>query len=113
MELDARLYTVRMHEGLPEVYGEAPAAVKAAREYFARQSDEIARRLDDGREYLMGEFGAADILLASCLAWAQFIGSELPPVLAEYQARTTKREGFQRAFRENFTPEAMAALRGD
>jgi glutathione S-transferase len=113
-ELDARLYTVRMHEGLPETYGEAPAAVKAAREYFARQSGEMARRLDDGRPYLMDAgFSAADILLATCLAWAQFIGVELDPVLAEYQARVTARDGFQRAFRMNFTPEAMAALRAD
>lgn len=113
-ELDARLYTVRMHEGLHDVYGEAPQATKAAREYVARQSGEMARRLGDDRPYLMGDaFSTADILLGSCLAWAQFIGSELPPVLADYQARLTGRDAFQRAFRTNFTPEAMAALRGD
>lgn len=114
VELDARLYTLRMHEGLPEVYGEAPVAAKAAREYFTRQAGEVARILADGRPHLLGEsFSAVDLLVGSCLAWARFVGIELDPALEDYRQRLTARDAFQRAFRTNFTPEAMALLRGD
>ena len=65
MELDATaLYVLRRHEGLPDVYGEAPEACAAARGYFQRMVGEIERRLADGRPHLLGEaFSAADLLL--------------------------------------------------
>ena len=62
MELDATaLYVLRRHEGLPDVYGEAPEACAAARGYFQRMVGEIERRLADGRPHLLGDaFSAAD-----------------------------------------------------
>ena len=114
MELDAPLYIVRRHEGLADVYGEAPTAVASAKEYFTRQSGEMLRRLSDGRAHLMGDdFSAADILLSTCLAWAQTVDIGLPEVLTAYQTRVTAREAFGRAARTNFTPAAMAMLRGE
>src|SRR4029453_17872961 len=60
MELDATaLYVLRRHEGLADVYGVAPEACTAARDYFQRMVGEIERRLADGRPHLLGsEFSA-------------------------------------------------------
>ena len=45
MELDATsLYVLRRHEGLPEIYGEAPTANRAARDYFDRMIEAAATR---------------------------------------------------------------------
>jgi glutathione S-transferase len=112
MELDATaLYVLRRHEGLPDVYGEAPAANAAARAYFSRMVGEIERRLADERGYLLGDaFSAADLLLGTCLAWAQFVRIPLSDPLAAYQQRITARPAFAAAMQVNFPPEALAAL---
>jgi glutathione S-transferase len=113
MELDATaLYVLRRHEGLPDVYGAAPEACTAARGYFSRMVGEIERRLADGRAFLLGEeFSAADILLTSCLAWAQFVAIPLADPLVAYRDRIASRPAFGRAMQVNFPPEALAALR--
>ena len=113
MELDAPLYVIRRHGGLPEVYGESPVAIQSAGEYFLRQVAEMDRRLTDGRPFLLGEnFSAADLLLATCLSWAKIVRLPLSPRLEEYLAGVTSRAGYQEAFSRNFTPEAMALLSG-
>ena len=110
-ELDAALYVIRRHEGLPSIYGEAPAACKAAREYFLRQVGEIERRLADGRAHLMGDaFSAADILVSSCLEWAAVVSIPLSDPLLAYRERVRARPAFAAAMERNFTPEALAAL---
>jgi glutathione S-transferase len=109
-ELDAPLYVIRRHEGLASVYGEAPAACQAARAYFTRQVKEIERRLADGRPHLLGDaFGAADILVMSCLEWAASLRIPLDAFDA-YRGRLRSRPAYMAAFRRNFTPEALAAL---
>ena len=63
----------------------APTAVEAARKYVGKSLNEAARWMEDGRSFVMGEhFGTADILLASCLAWASLYGISLPASLSEY-----------------------------
>ena len=111
-ELDATtLYVLRRHEGLPDEYGEAPSACSAARAYFLRQLGEMERRLGDGRPHLLGDaFSAVDVLLASCLAWAQFCRIALPDALIAYRDRVVARPAFARAMQINFPPEALAAL---
>lgn len=110
-EIDAPLYVIRRHAGLPDVYGESPVAVEAARHYFLRQVGEMQRQLSDGRPHLMGEaFSVADILLGSCLVWASFIGIELPEVLTDYQRRLSHRPAYGMAQRANFPPAAQAAM---
>ena len=113
MELDATaLYVLRRHEGLKDVYGDAPAACSAARDYFTRMAGEIERRLADGRPHLLGDsFSAADLLLTSCLVWAQFIAIPLAEPLVAYRDRIATRPAFGRAMAVNFPPEALAALR--
>jgi glutathione S-transferase len=113
MELDATaLYVVRRHEGLPDIYGEAPVAVDSARDYFRRQAGVVAQALEDGRPYLLGEeFQVADLLLVTCLSWARLISIELASVLAAYEARATSRPAFKEALAANFPPELVAAMR--
>lgn len=112
IELDAILYVIRRHEGLPEIYGEAPVATEAARDYFLRQAGDIERGLADGRPYLMGEeFGATDLLLATCLLWAEAVGIPLSARLDEYKKRISERPAYRRALARNFPPAAVAALK--
>lgn len=112
MEMDAPLYVIRRHAGLPEVYGEAPVAVESARDYFLRQASQMENRLSDSRPYLLGDgFSAADILVSTCLAWAQFIGIELSDRLNAYQAHVTRRPAYALAATRNFPPSAVAAMR--
>lgn len=113
-EMDAILYILRRHDGLPEIYGDAPAAVSAARDYFARSSEEIARRLADGRPFLTGDaFTIADLLVKTCLDWSALLYRiPIADVLTAYAARLAERPAFERAMKTNFTPAAMAALSG-
>lgn len=102
MELDANtLYVIRKHEDLHKLYGEAPNALQAAREGFARQAKAAVVRLD-GKPYVLGEhFSGADILLTTCLNGAVRRHIELPEALHAYHQRTTAREAYQRAQRLN------------
>ena len=111
-ELDATLYVIRRHEGLPAVYGEAPVACEAARRYFARQAGEVERRLADGRPFLAGDaFSAADLLVTTCLDWAAFVAIALPERLDAYRRRIATRPAYREAMALNFPPEAFELLR--
>lgn len=103
MELDANtLYVIRKHEDLHAIYGEAPHALQAARDGFARQARAAAARLVDGGPYVLGEhFSGADILLTTCLVNGIRRNVELPAALHDYLARTTARAAYQRALALN------------
>jgi glutathione S-transferase len=112
-EIDSRLYTVRLHgeppAGLSSIYGAAPAAVKAARQYVENSLHESARWFEDGRQCVMGEhFGTADILLVSCLDWALMYGMELPSPLGAYRDRIAQRPGYLAAMAENDPSNTVA-----
>jgi glutathione S-transferase len=111
MELDAPLYVIRRHEGLPDIYGEAPVAVAAARDYFLRSAQEIEQRLADGRPFLLGDdFSGADLLLATCTRWASFVGIALSEPLARHGAACEARPACREAMQRNFPPAALEAL---
>ncbi|MEM9176180.1 MAG: glutathione S-transferase family protein [Myxococcota bacterium] len=114
IEMDAILYTIRRHDGLPEVYGRSEVAVEAARAYFVRSAGEFERRLDDDRPHLMGDdFTVADLIAKTCLDWATLVCRiELSERLAAYSARLAARPAFGPSTAQNFPPEAMAALAG-
>lgn len=113
VELDALLYVIRRHEGLPEIYGRSAVACEAARQYFLRQAADIERSLAQGREHLMPEgFSGADILLVSCLEWALFADIPLSERLSTYRAAIVQRPAYAEAAKANFPPAALAALRG-
>lgn len=103
MELDANtLYVIRKHEDLHPLYGEAPRALQAARESFARQAQAAAQRLAASGPYVLGEnFSGADILFATCLNGAIRRKIELPEALHDYLKRITVRAAYQKALQAN------------
>ena len=103
MELDANtLYVIRKHEDLHKIYGEAPNALQAARDGFARQARAAAQRLAASGPYVLGEcFSGADILLTTCLNGAIRRNIALPDALQEYLQRITARAAYQRALKIN------------
>lgn len=102
-ELDAALYIVRRHDALSATYGDAPAAVAAAREYFVHNLEAMSGSIEAGGDYLFGaQLSVADILLMTCLDWARYCGIALPTVAARYWQRVVLRLAYQAAFRVNF-----------
>lgn len=99
-ELDAHtLYVIRKHTDLRELYGEAPNAVLAAREGFKKQVGVADQALITGGPFILGDtFTGADILLATCLKWADRLELPLTGALRDYVQRTTSREAYRLAF---------------
>ena len=113
VELDALLYVLRRHEGLPEIYGESEIACEAARAYFLRQATDIEHSLADGRPHLLPQgFSGADLLLVTCLDWARFVGIQLSETLTTYRDTIAQRPAYAEAMKVNFPPAAIAALKG-
>ncbi len=102
-ELDAHtLYVIRKHTSLPELYGEAPNAVRAAREGFEKQVRVADQRLAGRGPFILGDaFTGADILLTSCLTWADRYKLSITEALRNYMQRTTSRESYRLAFTAN------------
>ncbi len=112
-ELDSPLYIIRLHGDLPKIYGDAPAAVEAAKAYFLRSASEMERRLANGRRFLLGDqFTVADLLLKTCLDWSAFVQIPLPDSLMAYSRAIGERPAYAVAMTHNFTPAALAALTG-
>ena len=109
-ELDANsLYTIRRHRDLKEVYGDAPAAVSGAREYFQHQLDTMEGSIKAAGPFLMGErISIADILFMSCLEWARRYAVPVPDYLAPYETRLGTRPAYLETFAENYPGEAPA-----
>lgn len=103
MELDAHtLYVIRRHTALSELYGEAPNAVRAAREGFEKQVRVADRALAARGPFILGgTFTGADILLTTCLGWADRLELPLTVTLRDYMERTTSREAYQLASAAN------------
>ena len=99
MEIDATaLYVIRRHEGLPNIYGNAPHAVSSSYEYANRQIRVLDDALKDGRSYVLGDrFSEADIHLGTCLGWAGLLGMELPDRTAAYKRGLQTRSAYKTA----------------
>lgn len=108
-ELDATsLYVMRRHRDLSEIYGEAPTANQAAADYFQKQMRTVERALSDGRPFILGDrFGAADILLSSCLTWAVRYQVPVSDLALDYNRILTARDAYQKAEQRN-TPVRKA-----
>lgn len=102
-ELDATsLYVMRRRQDLSEIYGESPTANKAAADYFQKQMRTVERALSDGRAFIFGNrFGAADILLSSCLTWAVRYQIPLSDLALAYNRTLTARDAYQKALQRN------------
>lgn len=105
-ELDATsLYVLRRHEGLPQIYGQAPAANSAARLYFQQQMRSVDHALQDGREFLVANhFSIADIMLCSCLTWAQALHIPIAKHVTRYNDRLMARPAYRAAVAANRIP---------
>jgi glutathione S-transferase len=104
-ELDASsLYLVRRHEGLKQIYGEAPTAVEAAKGYFLHNIEAMTSRIGSANPYLLGDrLSVADVLLMTCLDWAALSGIRLSETLSHYRRRLAQRPAYQAALKRNFT----------
>ena len=102
-ELDAHtLYVIRKHTNLVAIYGEAPAAVRAAREGFAKQVQVADQALAQRGPFVLGTtFTGADILLATCLGWAERLEVPLTATLRDYLERATARPAYRLAYSAN------------
>lgn len=98
-DLDAiALYVIRRHTQLSSLYGEAPQAVKAAREYFSDQFDPIVPRIGEYGDCLFGDrISIADILLTTVIDWAVQIDIDVPKSARDYCARMMERPSYKRA----------------
>ena len=105
-ELDAHtLYVIRRHTGLRELYGDAPNAVRAAQEGFQKQVRVADEKLARQGPFILGRtFTGADILLSTCLTWAERFELPLSDRLGEYIRLTTSREAYRLAFAANQRP---------
>jgi len=103
MELDAHtLYVIRKHTALSEIYGEAANAVRAAREGFDKQVRVADQALAARGPFILGgTFTGADILLTTCLDWAERLELPLTVTLRDYVKRTTSREAYRLASAAN------------
>jgi len=112
-ELDAHtLYVIRRHDGLKEIYGEAPTAVAAAETYFLKQLDAMAARAGADGGFLLGpDCSVADVLMMTCLDWACFYDIELPAAWQAYQARFDDRPAYRAAFAANYSTRSFADAR--
>jgi glutathione S-transferase len=82
---------------LPEAERSAEAVAAGKAEF-----GEVARVLSQalsGKPFLLGDqFSAADVMIASTLAWSAFMGLlDGQPVLQDYVKRTSERPAYQRA----------------
>jgi len=102
-ELDAlSMYVIRKHQDLHAIYGEAPAAVEAAKGNFADLAGALFAGAGKDREFLMQQgMTVADILLGTCLQAARRRGIALPDYLIDYDARMSARPAFRKALAIN------------
>ena len=103
MELDATsIYVLRRHEGLQEIYGDAPNANKAARRYFARMIEAATGRLTDDGPYLLGQrFSGIDILMMSCLGARERYDLFIPEPFIRYMEEIAQRPAYIAAMAAN------------
>jgi len=103
MELDAHtLYVIRKHTQLAGIYGEAANAVLAARAGFEKQVRVAEQTLQAKGPYILGNaFTGADILLATCLGWAERLDVPLTVTLQAYFERATSRPAYQLGYLAN------------
>jgi glutathione S-transferase len=106
-EFDAHtLYVIRRHTTFSSLYGEAPTACKAAKEYFMDQLQAISPLIGQDGFLLGGKLSCADILLTTCIDWAIEYGFELPRNIVAYHKKHSSRPAYQSAFERTFMDAA-------
>ena len=102
-ELDeTSLYVMRRHKDLKSIYGDSPKVVESCRNYFEKYLAVIEMTLSK-QETLFGYgFGLADILLTTCLDWAEAYEFKLPLNVSRYHKTMRNREAYKYAFDINY-----------
>ena len=101
-ELDeTSLYILRRHGALAAIYGEAPTAITAAKQYFQKQVAVADMHLRETQYLVNNKFGVGDIFLTTCLVWAESSGIDLSENLKSYLQRMLARECYQAAKAQN------------
>jgi len=113
-ELDAHsLYVVRRHGDLADIYGAAPVAVDAAKEYFSLLLNAATGRMSEEDDYLMGnDMSVADILLTSCLDWARAIKVPLSARMQRYREVVRQRPVYRQVYALNYPDRPPIAPAG-
>ena len=92
---------MRRHGALSKIYGEAPVAMEAAREYVLRQLKVVDQHML-GKRYILNEcFGLSDIFLTTCLNWIEAYEIRMSDVLIEYRDRMILRDAYKTAMKIN------------
>ncbi|MEW6776870.1 MAG: glutathione S-transferase family protein [Bdellovibrionota bacterium] len=75
----------------------SPAAVEEGKQKLA-VCLKVLRKALDGKEYLLGNFSAADVMIGSILGWGKAMGLlEGHPEIGAYVSRCTSRPAFKKA----------------
>ena len=117
MELDAlSIYILRRHEqvenrGLSNLYGEAPNAIKTAKEHFARMMKACERDVPN-EKWLMGNSpSCADIMFISCLQVAKLFKIQIESdKIVSYLERSVKRKQLINAESQTFGEQLLTEL---
>ena len=88
---------MRRHGALANIYGEAPAAMKAASEYVVRQLKVVHQHMQ-GREFVLNNrFSLSDVFLTTCLNWVEAYDIAMSVELTEYRDRMILRDAYKKA----------------
>ena len=112
MELDALgIYILRRHEqvenrGLSNLYGEAPNAIKTAKEHFSRMIKACERDVPNENWLMSNSPSCADIMFMSCLQVATLFNIEIKSdKIVSYRERAIQRQQYINAMVETFGQE--------
>ena len=94
---ETSLYVMRRHEALAEIYGDAPAAVEAARQYVTKHLQVTDQYLADKTFLLNDRFSLPDVFLTTCLNWAEAYGIPLLDNLSRYRNQIIQRPAYIKA----------------
>lgn len=99
---ETALYVMRRHGELAQIYGHSETVLKSCKAYVVRHLAVLDHHLKD-HEYLtpMG-FSLADMILVSCLDWADFYQIDIPISVKEYRDRIAERPAYLKAMKTNF-----------
>jgi len=113
-EFDAHtLYVIRRHTTFSSLYGTAPTACEAAKDYFMDQLKAISPMIGNDGFLLGDKLSCADILLTTCLDWAIEYGFDLPENIVSYHQRNSNRPAYLGAFEKTFSdPASIPKLMG-
>lgn len=104
MELDATsLYVVRRHRDLPNIYGEAPAAVTSSIAYYEKMINAVAYRIPASGHLWGSTFSEIDILMAVAIEWGRGVGAQVPTIAEAWHAAMVDRDAYRIARKHNYS----------